>query len=108
MPADPATYPPGRPSAWAEMLRAWPVLAFVVTGFVFGLFKWADAQSTINVIERRQMEIERRIGVLESTAQSLTTVLSEMRVTLGELRTDMRLMRDELRRLPGRRGEAGP
>ncbi len=87
-----------RPTAWAELLRAWPMLSLVLVGFVAGLLKWSDAQRDIGVIDRRQTEIERRVGQLEAADLAVSAVLAETRITLTEVRTELRLLRDDMRR----------
>jgi len=89
----------GPAGAWAEMLRAWPVLSLMLVGFVTGLLKWSDAQRDLGVIERRQTEIERRISQLEAADLTVGAVLAETRITLTEVRTELRLLRDDMRRL---------
>ena len=95
-------------STWAEILRAWPVLALIITGFVVGLIRWGEANSAISVIERRQIDVERRIASLETSDLSVAGVMAETRMTLAEVRTELRLLRDEVHRLAGRRAEATP
>jgi len=86
-----------RPSGWAELLKAWPVLSMVLVAFVAGLLKWSDAQREIGVIERRQLDAERRIAQLESADLAIGAVLAETRIALTEVRTELRLLRDDVR-----------
>jgi hypothetical protein len=88
-----------RPSAWAELLRAWPILSMVLAGFVAGMLKWSDVQRDIGVIERRQTEAERRLALLEAVDLTVGAVLAETRIALSEVRTELRLLREDVRKI---------
>lgn len=88
-----------RPGAWAEVLRAWPILSMVMAGFVAGLLKWSDIQRDLGVIERRQSEAERRLALLESADLAVGAVLAETRIALSEVRTELRLLREDVRKI---------
>ncbi|MFY7963202.1 MAG: hypothetical protein ACOVVK_24225 [Elsteraceae bacterium] len=88
-----------KPGAWAELLRAWPILSMVLAAFVAGLLKWSDIQRDLGVIERRQTEAERRLALLETADLAVGAVLAETRIALSELRTELRLLREDVRKI---------
>jgi len=88
-----------RPTAWTELLRAWPILSMLLVGFVAGLLKWSEVQRDLGVIERRQTEAERRLSQLETADLAVGAVLAETRIALSEVRTELRLLREDVRKI---------
>ena len=98
------------PSHWRMVIQSWPIVSMIAASLVAGFMQWAELRRDISLFERRLMETDRRVVVLEASDQVQLATLTELKVTLAEIKTSLRGLQSELESSPRnrRRADAQP